>query len=229
MRTEIQSAIALRCGESRVYGTTRWIEEDRVHFETHGMVQPGDRVELRLELAGAYDSVRAEGRVIDAERRSKGGPLCCTVVLGRLDRADAASLEVWVEERSVSQSLGSGTSAGRERVSAALLSSLRRPDPTRRAGLEVSLDGEMVTVRWLRPTDLLRDWETSLVHGRLEGRLEGPRPPEGTWMTVRLVLPDGQVLAVRGRVEEARGPTFAVAFDLNQATAHKVRRAAGAA
>lgn len=248
MRTEIRSAIALNGPLDRVFGTTRWIDGDVLRFETHGGLEVGDRYDVRLELAGAYDSVQARVQVVDTVRFQEEGPLTCTAVIERMTDADRASMAVWVEERSVSQSLGSGTTAGRARVSRALRASLQRSreaahstwdfeeggrqevkiEACSQADLHLSPGGTVLTARWVTASALARDWETGLGEGVLEGIATGPPPSQGTRLTVQLQLPQGKVLVGRGIALAPRGLRCRVQLTLTEAMSYRLQAACAA-
>ncbi len=246
MRTEIRSAISLRGPDHKVFGTTCWIDGDVIRFETHGAASIGDRGHIRLELAGSCDSVQATVRLVDVHPGPPGDPLHCTAVIEGIDDADRVSLDQWVEEVSISRSLDSQTSAGRARVTRALLASLQRPrspahptwefeaDPGlrvpggTRAELHLSADQRQLSVRWRHARDLLRDWETLLCEGRVEGISDGPPPPEGTVLSLVFRLPCGLGLTARGVAEAPVGLRTRVRFQLTAALRHHLGQAASA-
>ncbi len=249
MRLDIQSAVALRHEGRRAFGTARWIEDQRLAFTTYGDVTVGQRLEMRLELTGAYDSVWAEVLIETARPIGVGGPQLCTGGIVYMPDEDRDKLEQWVEERSVSQlslqahkqdsvsrsAAASRTDAaqsgtrGRRSVSDALRSSLARKSskaPRAWAALQLSRDGSLLSAAWSTWQGLAADWTRQLSKNLL--RVDTPlnTPPRGYALTVRLCLPDGQVLAVQAKVTDTDGAGMLLALDLSPATRRILNRAA---
>lgn len=247
MRLDIQSAVALRSKGRRAFGTARWIEGQRLGLTTYGDVTVGDRLEMRLELTGAYDSVWAEVMIETARPAGIGGPQLCTGDIVFIPDEDQDKLEQWVEERSVSQlsargetaSVGTvtdtpasgsvtGAARGRGAVSSALRKGLARtpaPVAATRAALSLSRDGATLSGTWQTWQDLAADWTRQLSKSLLRVDDAGPCPPRGCALTVRLCLPDGQILAVQGIVTDTDPGGMMVALDLPGASRRKLSRA----
>ena len=86
----------------------------------------------------------------------------------------------------------------------------------------VALDDTQVSVRWLTVEALARDFESHLRKKLL--RLPGSAPSKS--LDVRLVLPDGQILALRSRLLTQESDHFELKLDLQMATKGKLKRAA---
>ena len=84
-------------------------------------------------------------------------------------------------------------------------------------------------VTWLEPQNLIRDWQTHLCNHALPLPMKLPHPKRGERITLRLKLPDGQVLALRSRVVGAAGRTVLCAIELSPGARHKLKKAARAA
>ncbi len=246
MRLDIQSAVALRHRGRRAFGTARWIEGQRLAFTTYGDVTVGDRLEMRLELTGAYDSVWAEVLIETARPIGVGGPQLCTGEIAYIPEDDRDRLELWVEERSVSQlSLqahkaedrdasqsaeadSAASKAGRKAVSAALRRSIQRKAevvPRSWAALQLSRDGTLLSAAWSTWQGLGADWSRQLSKSLLRVDTTLQTPPRGYALTVRLCLPDGQVLAVQGRVTDTDSAGMLLALDLSPDTRRRLNRA----
>jgi hypothetical protein len=97
-RVDIDSAVALRNRDRRVFGTASWLEGERIAFFSYGELLVGERLELRLELTHAYDSASAEVVVVEA-RRDGGGPTIYVAELCFLPEVERRKLFHWAEER----------------------------------------------------------------------------------------------------------------------------------
>ena len=86
----------------------------------------------------------------------------------------------------------------------------------------VSLDEDQVSVRWVTVEALARDFESHLRQKRL--RVPGSAPSKGPG--VRLILPDGQILALRSRLLTQESDHFELKLDLQMASKGKLKRAA---
>ncbi len=224
MRLEFQSAIALSQHGRRTYGTAHWIEGRKIAFSTYGAVSVGDRLEMMLELTGAYDSIWAEVVLVETTPSGVGGPLECVGDIAYIPDEDEDKLARWIDERSVSHlshrgglssqvshvgelslSTARRTAAkrGRESIRMALRGSLKRAEtahPTSWAALELSRDGSTLSVTWGTWQGLAEDWNWQLSRGRLRVDTTKTCPPQGYGLTVRLCLPDGQILAIQAEV-----------------------------
>ena len=85
----------------------------------------------------------------------------------------------------------------------------------------VSLEEEQVSVRWVTVEALARDFENHLRKKRL--RVPGSAPSKGPG--VRLILPDGQILALRSRLLTQESDHFELKLDLQMASKAKLKRA----
>ncbi len=245
MRLDIQSAVALRHRDQRAFGTARWIEGARVAFTTYGDIVAGERMEMRLELTGAYDTIWAEVLIQTVRPVGLGGPQLCTGDIVHIPETDRDKLDNWVEERSVSQvSLAGGeavapstartqTSSVSERGRTSIGDALRRSLearstgerlPRNRAAFELSRDGSLLSAAWTSWQALAQDWSQQLGQGVLRVDTALRCPPPGYELTVRLCLPDGQVLAVRGRVRGSDDNGMVLELDLPYAARRKLSR-----
>ena len=86
----------------------------------------------------------------------------------------------------------------------------------------VAITAEEVRVRWLTREALERDFVSHLKRKLL--RVPGSAPSKTP--TVRLVLPDGQILALRSRLASQGADHFELQLDLKLATKGKLKRAA---
>lgn len=82
--------------------------------------------------------------------------------------------------------------------------------------------GEPIVVHWSERSALKRDFQAFLREKRL--RLAGSAPSKTP--SVRLELPDGQVMALRSRLESQEANHFELRLDLNLAAKGKLKRAA---
>ena len=251
MRIPVRSDIALKDDEGMIrFGRTEWIEKNKIRLQADAQPMQGALCDLTMELGQGQARVAALVRVVGIEPLGRGQfQLDCRIE--RMGERDRTRYAYFLHEQSRSVSgvrsaaslRGSSTSAagrhqGRDALKRGLKSGLSRakqapaptPEPpcaTTRAGRNpaVTVDDatRAVTLTWTSPRVFRNDFETSLRKGTWLVRTAPPRHPE---VTLRLELPDGQVVSLPARVEEQSRQSWGLTFRLGLALKTKMRKAA---
>lgn len=81
-------------------------------------------------------------------------------------------------------------------------------------GLQCEFDGARITVRWNQKADLKASWNDGLKVGTLELPLAGASFEPKQAVGFQFHLPDGQILALRGRIIEAQDTTVSCTLNV---------------
>ena len=250
MRIPVRSDIALKDDEGMIrFGRTEWIEKNKIRLQADTEPMQGALCDLTMELGQGQARVAARVRVVAIEPAGRGQyQLDCRIE--RMSERDRTRYSYFLHEQSRSVSgvrsaaslRGSSTSrAGRHQGRDALKRGLKsgldkarttpaadpaRPGGTHRAGRNptVTVDDvqRTVTLAWTSPRVFRNDFETSLRKGRWTVRTAAPRHAD---VTLRLQLPDGQVVSLPARIDEQGRRSWALDFRLGLALKTKMRKA----
>ena len=237
MRIPVRSDIALKDDEGMIrFGRTEWIEKNKIRLQADAQPMQGALCDLTMELGQGQARVAALVRVVGIEPLGRGQfQLDCRIE--RMGERDRTRYAYFLHEQSRSVSgvrsaaslRGSSTSAagrhqGRDALKRGLKSGLSRakqaPAPTPEPPCATT---RAVTLTWTSPRVFRNDVETSLRKGTWLVRTAPPRHPE---VTLRLELPDGQVVSLPARVEEQSRQSWGLTFRLGLALKTKMRKAA---
>ncbi|GEM_PF-3014224 len=241
MRLQVQTDVTVRPPDGRmVHGTLVWLDGQKLEAKLMDELKPHEVVDVRIDLRGLSGSVVTQALVVSVGEPNYADERTTRMLLEGLSAADEERLldwadstsqgraprgaVSWLDSRSVSEMRsGSGRSdlrkALREGISKQVASDpvwVRKP---KTEGREVTVLDDEVTVAWSDPARLRRDLKEGLKRGRLP--VDAVVKPN---ITLRLKLPDGQVLAVPAVSEQGPGGStlnFRLALPLKQ----KLKRA----
>jgi hypothetical protein len=121
---------------------------------------------------------------------------------------------------------------GRSAIGAALRASLKRRGVAVQAAaepaVELSRDGGLVTLSWQSWASFATSWENELSRGWIDVRTASAPRPSGFSATLRLRLPNGDVVPVQGEVVAVTRDGFSLAVDISPALRGRIGRAVAA-
>lgn len=121
---------------------------------------------------------------------------------------------------------------GRSAIGAALRASLKRRGANRQDATEprvrISRDGGTVDLTWDTWACFATTWENELSRGWIDVRTDAAAPPSGFAPTLRLHLPNGEVVALLGEVVAVSRDSFSLAVDIGAPVRSRIGRAASA-
>jgi len=202
MRLDASCRVAVQTPDGAVaFGVAEQIGDGEVVLRADGDFEVGESATMRLELSAIEGSVTGVFDILAARPGRGGEPARVRGRLVSMSVADRLRLVAWEEARARSAGVDSNSSlldltGGRESVREALRAVATHRSPGRR--VTVSPDGRRVELRWSLAAAVGRDLNDGLLLGRL---WVGPLAAASR-VTLRMVLPDAQALAVPARYEE---------------------------
>ena len=229
MHLDVPCRVAVKTSDGAIrFGVADRLGDGEFSFVTDGDFEPGAMVEFRLGLAGEQTAVFGVADVVHVAQESGSEGVWVRGQVVSMSVDDRRKLAAWEEETALRSGQGSRSSfstAGRGRSS--LRAAMRGAIEHRAAGrrLRGRPDEARVEVRWRTAGALADDLERGLARGMI--RL-GPVPVGGA-VTLRMILPDGQTLALPAHHDPSGGGRGLLRFTVPFALRGKLKRAARAA
>ena len=190
----------LQVGDRRAVGALVSFAGAEISFFTDAWLSPADQVPAFFSREDDAHTVRAEVMIRALDPQQDRNEILYTALLVQIEPAAQEVLETWILA-DLAPSLNDAV------------------DPY----FEGEQDPDRVTVRWRAPERFLESWENEISKGFLEIPDEVNVYSER--VQLRLLLPDGQTLALTTRLEAVAGE-YRLRFRLALSTRQKLRRVA---
>ena len=233
--------IALKDDEGMIrFGKTEWVEGDRLSCQLDQAPAVGHVCDISIRVTDLHTSLSASATVLSVAA-GELGQHHVLLDLGELSAGPRRTWEAWLASVSASVSRTSsatsmsfvGVGSGRRRVAKALKEVTPPPPvPIRpsKPGGEARKDErslswsspDTVEIRWGSPASLRRGLQGRLRSGRIKLKAN---PHDATDVTLKLHLPDGQVLTLPARIEGRGSIRPELRFQMKLALKQKLLRA----
>ncbi len=233
--------IALKDDEGMIrFGRTEWVEGDRLSCELDQAPAVGHVCDVSIRVTDLHTSINTSARVASVAPGSMGQHRVL-LDLAELSSGPRQTWEAWLASVSASVSrtpsgvrMGlEGPQSGRRGLARALKEAAPPPVPipttppdpagTRDDRALSWPSADTVEVRWGSATSLRRSLKGRLRRGRI--KLKG-NPHGATQVTLKLGLPDGQVLTLPASIEARGSIRPELRFQMTLALRHKLLQAA---